>query len=179
MNVKLKKTAVFTFGRMNPPTTGHKKLVEVIKSLPGDHYVFLSHKVHPSTDPLPYPIKKEFTQQFFDGVTVGDDNASNIIDVLKMLESKDYTDIVMVVGSDRVESFETLLKKYNNSEYSFETISVVSAGDRDPDSADVSGMSASTQRRLVKIGDRAGFARGVPDAVYSEILFNKLSEFMR
>ena len=179
MTVRLKKTAVFTFGRMNPPTTGHLRLVEFLCKQPGDHYVFLSHKTHPRTDPLPYNIKKEFAAEFFKGVFVGDDHASNVIDVLKLLESKGYTDIVMVVGSDRVESFDTLLKKYNNREYSFDTISVTSAGDRDPDAADVSGMSASAQRHLVRIGDRVGFARGVPDDKYTDKLFNKLSEFMR
>jgi nicotinic acid mononucleotide adenylyltransferase len=179
MTVKLKRSAAFTFGRMNPPTTGHLKLVEVLKRQPGDRYVFLSHTTHPKTDPLPYSIKKQFVSEFFTSVTVGDDQASNIIDVLKLLESKGYTDIVMVVGSDRVKSFDALLKKYNNQEYSFDTISVVSAGERDPDSADVSGMSGSRQRQLVRVGDRVGFSLGVPKKVLSDRLFDKLCEFTK
>ena len=51
------KIAVFAFGRMNPPTIGHKKLVDKMAGYPGDHFLFLSHTQKPKTDPLSFAEK--------------------------------------------------------------------------------------------------------------------------
>lgn len=172
MTVRFKKTAVFTFGRFNPPTAGHNLLVDVLKQYNGDHYVFLSHTVNSKTDPLAYPVKKHFVELFFPDVTVGDDSARTIIQVMQRLAELEYTDVVMVVGSDRVDSFNVLLNKYNGVEYQFDHIAVESAGVRDPDGAGVSAVSATKQRQAVLAGDHAGFALGTPNINYSEELFS-------
>lgn len=172
MTVRFKKTAVFTFGRFNPPTAGHNLLVNVLKQYNGDHYVFLSHTVNSKTDPLAYPVKKHFVELFFPGVTVGADSARTIIQVMQNLAALEYTDVVMVVGSDRVDSFTTLLHKYNGIEYQFDHIVVESAGVRDPDGTGVSAVSASKQRQAVLAGDRVGFAVGTPNTQYSDELFS-------
>ena len=176
MTVRLKKTAIFTFGRFNPPTVGHKLLVDVMWQYNGDHYIFLSHTVNGKTDPLNYYVKKNFVEKFFPGMAVGDDSARTIIQVMQKLEDLDYTDVVMIVGSDRVTNFDDLLNKYNGTEYKFDNVTVVSAGVRDPDGVGVSAVSASKQRQAVLVGDRAGFALGVPNAQYTEELFMSVLE---
>ena len=82
------KSAVFAFGRLNPPTIGHKKLVDKIKSIPGDHFLFLSHTQKPATDPLTHQQKVSFAQKSFGAdITIGSDGVRTIIDAMKKLES--------------------------------------------------------------------------------------------
>mgnify|MGYP000179030356 CR=1 FL=1 len=156
------KTAVVAFGRMNPPTIGHEKLVDAIKSQQGDHFVFLSHSQKPKDNPLPYNIKSQFVQAAFPDVTVGDENVRTIIQVLQKLEEKGYDRVVYVAGSDRVESFKELLNKYNGKDYTFDSIEVVSAGERDPDAEGAEGMSASKMRAAAAAGNKEAFAQGLP-----------------
>ena len=73
----------------------------------------------------------------------------------------------MIVGSDRVNEFTVLLKKYNGVKgrhglYNFKKINVISAGDRDPDADDISGMSASKMRQLANEGNFTQFSQGLP-----------------
>lgn len=170
--------AVFTFGRFNPPTIGHQKLIEKIKSIAGDHFIFLSHTHNKNTDPLSYDVKKRFVELFFKDITVGEFDTRTIIQVLQKLESLGYQDITMVAGSDRVDDFSNLLQKYNGKEYYFNSITVVSAGLRDPDGDDVSAISASLQRQAVKQNDYKKFAIGVPNAKYSVELFDAVQQGM-
>lgn len=169
---------MFTFGRFNPPTIGHQKLVEKIKSTSGDHFIFLSHTVNHKTDPLAYEVKRRFVELFFKDITVGAANTRTIIQVLQKLQTMGYTDITMVVGSDRVDSFSTLLRKYNGIEYQFNSITVMSAGLRDPDGDDVSSISASVQRDAVKQNNYKKFVIGVPNAKYSIELFDAVQQGM-
>ena len=146
------KKVVFTFGRMNPPTSGHQllvnKLMAYAKMHSGIPRVYLSHSIG-KKDPLPYDIKVSFARKAF-GAIVRKSPAKNIIQILKDLEKEKFTDVTLVVGSDRVQEFKKLLNAYNGKEYQFDNINVVSAGERDPDADDVSGMSASKMRALVK-----------------------------
>jgi len=167
-------TAVFTFGRFNPPTIGHAKLVDMLKRQPGKPYVFLSHsqgaknpdakpgtKAAQNNDPLSYGQKLYYVKNAFPDVAVGDYTVKNIIQVLQKLESLGYANVTMVAGSDRVEEFKTFLDRYNGKEYNFDNISVVSAGQRDPDSDGVEGMSASKMRQFAVSGDFENFQNGV------------------
>lgn len=172
------KTAVLAFGRMNPPTIGHQKLVEKIKSIPGDQFVFLSQTQKPKTDPLDFATKVKFAQAFFPGVTVGDSGVRTIIQAMQKLESQGYTDIVYVAGSDRVESFDTLLQKYNGKDYTFNSIQVVSAGERDPDAEGAEGMSASKMRAAAASGDFESFAAGVPDKKLAKTMYTAVRNGM-
>lgn len=158
------KTAVVTFGRVNPPTTGHSKLVQRViseaKKRKATPMVFLSHSYDKKKNPLSYEQKIKYAQKAF-GKIVIKSNARTIIEVCKQLESK-FDNLVLVVGSDRVENFKSLLEKYNGKEYSFKSIEVVSAGERDPDADDVSGMSASKMRALAAANNLAQFKKGLP-----------------
>ena len=107
------RTAVVAFGRMNPPTIGHQKLVDKIKSLPGDHYVFLSQSQKPKTDPLSFVDKLRYAKFFFPNVTVGHPEVKTIIQAMQKLEQLGYERVIYVAGSDRVDSFTNLLNQYN------------------------------------------------------------------
>lgn len=156
---------VFTFGRLNPPTVGHEKLVnkvrQVAKRLGAEPHVYLSHSQNSKKDPLSYNQKFKYAKQAF-GNIVYKSNARTVIQIMQELEKMNHKDVVMVVGSDRVQEFRTLLNKYNGKDYNFNSIKVVSAGERDPDAEGVSGMSASKMRAAVTAGDAMLFMKGVP-----------------
>lgn len=160
----MKGTAVIAFGRMNPITVGHEKLANKVASeatkRKGDAHIFLSHSSDPKKNPLSYNDKIMFAQKAF-GNIVKTSQARTIIEVAKSLSGK-YKNLVVIAGQDRVAEFNTLLNKYNNKEFNFENIEVVSAGQRDPDSEGVEGMSASKMRSLAQTGDLKGFTSGLP-----------------
>jgi len=181
MNEAKSNTAVLTFGRFSPPTVGHEKLVNKImseaKSRKAIPLVFASHTFDKKKNPLTYESKISYLQKAF-GQVVQNSNARTIIEVAKELNGK-FANLVVVVGSDRVPEFQKLLTTYNGREYNYESIEVISAGDRDPDADDVSGMSASKLRALVVAGDFDTFQRGLPTKlkpsakeVYSELRKN-------
>ena len=152
--------AVFTFGRMNPPTVGHEALLNATENAGRDYKIFLSQSQDPKKNPLDYLTKIKYGQKAF-GKTVVRTKSNTIIKILQELE-KNYTEVVLVVGSDRVESMKKLINDYNGKDYNFDTIKVVSAGERDPDADDVSGMSASKMRQLATDDDLDGFTKGLP-----------------
>jgi len=158
------KKVVMTFGRLNPPTVGHQKLVDKLlaigKKEKADVKVFLSHTQNNKKDPLNYAEKIRFARKAF-GKVIEQSNSKTIIQILQELQ-KNYTDLIMVVGSDRVGEFGGLLDKYNGKAYNFDSISVISAGARDPDSVGVEGMSASKLRALAIEGDFETFKTGLP-----------------
>ena len=173
-----KKVAVAAFGRMNPPTIGHEKLVEKVKSFEGDHYIFLSQTVKPKDNPLPFDVKLQFAKQFFPGVNVGHPSVRTPIQMLQMLEKLGYTDVIYVAGSDRVASFDKLFNDYNGKEYNFNSITVENAGERDPDAEGAEGMSASKMRAAAASGDYESFAQGVPTPALAEKLYDAVRNGM-
>ena len=158
--------AVITFGRMNPPTVGHEKLVNKIISTAisekGTPLVYLSKTQDAKKNPLTYEQKLKYAQTFFGKRLVVKSNAKTIIQVAQELQKAGFKDLVLVVGSDRIREFETLLNRYNGKDYTFNSIKVVSAGERDPDSDDVSGMSASKIRAAAAEGNLDLFKKGIP-----------------
>ena len=157
-------TAVFTFGRLNPPTIGHEKLINKVRKVArlskGQPFVFLSHSQDNKKNPLDYNTKFKISKNSF-GNIVQRSNSNTIIKVMQELEKK-YDKVVLVAGSDRVKEFDTLLQKYNGKEYTFDSIKISSAGQRDPDAEGVSGMSASKMRELAKDKDLKQFTKGLP-----------------
>jgi nicotinic acid mononucleotide adenylyltransferase len=172
------KTAVFAFGRMNPPTIGHKKLVDAVAAQAGDPYIFLSQSQKPKTDPLDFPTKLKLAQAFFPNVTVGDANVRTIIQALQKIEAMGYDSIIYVAGSDRIEDFKTLINKYNGTEYNFNNIEIVSAGERDPDADGAEGMSASKMRAAAAEGNFAAFAQGAPDKKLAKTMYDAVRRGM-
>jgi nicotinic acid mononucleotide adenylyltransferase len=162
-----KKELVFTFGRMNPFTFGHYHLAQKLVDEAGSFHkprIYLSHTTNPKKDPLSYIDKIEFAKKalIYYNIDVKKTKARTIIEVVKELEAEGFTDIALVVGSDRVREFKTLLDKYNGKEYNFNSIRIISAGERDPDAEGVEGMSASKVREFAANGDFEKFKKSVP-----------------
>ncbi len=180
-------TAVFAFGRFNPPTIGHQKLIETVLSTAekanGKAYLFLSHKQNNKTDPLDFKSKQSYIQQFYPNLAVGDAGANTIIKALQKIQAEGRTRIIMVAGSDRVEEFQKLLNQYNgkpdkqgNDLYKFDSIDVVNAGQRDPDAEGVSGASASKARELANKGQEHEFTKIAMGGDKSKFIYNKIQD---
>ena len=172
------KTAVAAFGRMNPPTIGHEKLVDAVKKQQGDHFLFLSHTQDKKENPLTHSIKKQYTVNFFQNITIGDNEVRTPIQMLQKLEKQGYTDVIYVAGSDRVDQFDKLFNDYNGNEYNFNSITVISAGERDPDAKGAEGMSASKMRQAAVDGNLEAFSQGVPDKKLAKNLFQAVRDGM-
>ena len=162
------KKATITFGRMNPPTVGHEKLVNkviaVARTKRSEPRVYLSHTQNPKKDPLKYSQKIKNARAAF-GNVVKQSNIKNIVGIMQSLEKEGIEEVTMVVGSDRVSNFRTFLNKYNGKDYNFKKITVVSAGTRDPDDAGVAGMSGTKMRQLAATGKEKEFADGAPSGL--------------
>ena len=168
------KEVYFTFGRMNPPTIGHGKVLDTIakKAKGADYKVYVSQSQGPK-DPLSYSDKVKHLRKMLPkhgrNIMV-DKGVRSVFDIATKLYDQGYKRITMVVGEDRLREFEVLLNKYNGTKarhgfYNFEKISVVSAGRRDPDAEGVEGMSASKQRANAKENDYTAFTQGVPTSM--------------
>jgi len=165
-----RSVAVFAFGRFNPPTIGHQKLLNKVQTLAqkfdGKGYIFLSHKQNNKTDPLSFTQKQDYIKKFYPDLDIGHDEVKTIIQALQKIQAEGRTKVVMVAGSDRVAEFKKLLNNYNgkpdkagNELYKFDTIEVASAGERDPDADGISGASASKARELVSNNDEEQFLK--------------------
>ena len=182
------KTAVFTFGRFNPPTIGHQKLlqatIKAARKEGGKAYIFGSFSQDKKKNPLSHSQKMHYLSKMFPKEMRGQNSSLSLrtaIDVAVHLNEHDR--LVMVVGSDRVSDFQTLLEKYNGVQgrhgyYSYSEIKVLSAGDRDPDAEGVTGMSASKMRAAAGSGDYDSFKLGLPQGYDGIQLFNDVRKGM-
>ena len=183
-------SVVFTFGRFNPPTTGHEKLLDKLKTVSGTsrYVVFPSQSQNQKKDPLPFALKVAYMRKMFPKHSrsiLADKKVYNAFDIVVKLYNEKYTDVTMVVGSDRVKEFQSILDKYNgvtgkrHGFYKFNTINVVSAGERDPDAEGVSGMSASKMRAAASLGDSKSFMMGLPKGFKDgQKLFDDVRKYM-
>jgi hypothetical protein len=155
------------FGRFNPPTVGHGKLMSAAKkaSQGGDLKIYPSRSQDPKKNPLDPDMKISFMKKMFPDYSediINDDEMRSIFNVLTTASEGGYKDVNIIVGSDRQAEFENLATKYNGDLYNFDNIRVISAGVRDADSEGVEGMSASKMRKAVVDGDFKSFRRGTP-----------------
>jgi len=166
------ESVVFTFGRFNPPTTGHEKLIEKVKKIAGgdDYYIFPSHSQNNKKDPLPLAKKVAYMRDMFPKHKrniIANNKLKTVLDIAVYFHQQGYVELNMVVGSDRVAEFKKLLTTYNGQEkrhgfYDFDTIQIFSAGERDPDAEGVTGMSASKMRAAATNNDYDTFQKGLP-----------------
>jgi hypothetical protein len=189
--VEEEKVVYFTFGRMNPPTIGHGKLLDVLASKAGrsPYKIFLSQSQDPKKNPLSYTDKIKSIRKMFPkharSIMISK-NTKTAMDVLTNLYNQGFRKVVMIVGSDRVIEFETLLNNYNGKEsrhgfYNFMDIKVVSAGERDPDAEGAEGASGSKQRGHAVDNDFIKFSQGLPttmDTKDSRAMFNAVRKGM-
>ena len=179
---KTKGTLTIAFGRFNPPTTGHEKLLDTVASSSDedDYMIVPSRSQDKKKNPLDADTKVSVMQKMFPkhkNKIVNDANNKTIFDVLKKAHNDGYANVRIVGGGDRVKEFDKLANDYNGKLYQFDNLEVMSAGDRDPDSDDVTGMSASKQRKAAAEGDIKAFMKGVPKSLNqkdAEELFKKI-----
>lgn len=186
------KTVAIIFGRLSPPTLGHMLLIDKLSQVEADdHFVYLSHSYDPIKNPLSYNDKvmivKSCVKEHFHNVTVKESDAKTICEVLKELSGK-YSEVTLVVGGDRLEEFNTLVQKYNGVPdkkgsilYSFDSINVLSAGNRDPDAEGLEGMSASKLRQAALDKDFDTFKKGVAtsDEDLAFVIYTKVRQGMK
>lgn len=171
--VKSDKTVVFAYGRFNPPTTGHEKLInkviETAHKHKADYFIIPSHSTKPANkNPLALNQKLSVLKYVVDSAHLKS-FGTTFIDVLKRFQLMGYTNVIQVAGSDRQAEFLGLVNKYNgkpdpktgNMDFNFRTFEVISSGERDPDSDNLEGMSASKLRALAIKGDFKNFEKGM------------------
>jgi hypothetical protein len=173
--VEEEKIVFFTFGRMNPPTIGHGKLLDKLAAASGrnPYKVYVSQSQDPKKNPLSYKDKVKHVRKMFPKHArsiVSNVKVKTAIDALVDLYNQGYRKVVMLVGSDRIREFDVLLNKYNGEKarhgfYDFTDIKVMSAGDRDPDADGAEGASATKQREAAAANDFVTFSQGVPSSM--------------
>ena len=160
-------TLTVAFGRFNPPTIGHEKLLSAAKkaSQGGSLKIYPSRTQDPKKNPLDPDMKISYMKKMFPDFKeniVNDEEMKSIFDVLTTAGEDGYANVNIIVGSDRQSEFENLATKYNGELYDFENIRVISAGVRDTDAEGVEGMSASKMRKAVADDDFKSFRKGTP-----------------
>ena len=175
---------VITYGRFNPPTIGHEKLLDTVASVAGKnpYRIYASQSQDAKNNPLPYEEKVKFLRKMFPRYArniILDETVKTFLGVAFVLNREGFNHLTVVVGSDRVDDLRDLLIKYNGGRYNFEKIEVVSAGVRDPDGDEVSAMSASKLRAAAADGDLSTFSKGMPKG-FGEVqdLFNAVRKGM-
>jgi len=182
-------SVVFAFGRYNPPTLGHEAVFQTVintaRSKGAEHTIFISATQKPKTDPLSFQYKLNYLKKTYTGVNFnGDDTIRTIVQSLQELMSRGYKNVTMVAGSDRANEFKSFLDQYNNKPdkkgnipFQFDSIDVVSSGERDPDGEGISGISASGARTAAMAGDQARFMKMV-NAKFGSELYTELRKSM-
>ena len=163
-------TLTLAFGRFNPPTIGHEKLLGAAKKAAagGPLKIYPSRTQDPKKNPLDPDMKIAYMKKLFpeyEENIVNDAEMATIFDVLTTANEDGYTNVNIIVGADRQAEFENLAQKYNGDVYEFDQIRVISAGVRDSDAEGVEGMSASKLRKAVQDDDVIAFKRGIPKTV--------------
>ena len=179
------KSIAFAFGRFNPPTIGHEKLMDMTRGANRNYRIYASQTQDAKRNPLTHTKKVKYMKDMFPvhKRKISRDKLATAIDVLVKLYKEKYTDVVMIAGSDRVAEFDNLLKKYNGVKakhgfYKFKSIRVVSAGERDPDAEGLSGMSASKMRKAAQDNKYGTFKQGVPRKYNGKELFKAVQKAM-
>lgn len=189
--VEEEREVYFTFGRMNPPTIGHGKVMDTLatESKKYDYKVYLSQSNNPQKDPLPYNEKIKHVRKMFPKharQVIMDNTVKNVFDVATKLYEQGYTKINMVVSENRIREFEVLLNKYNGTKarhgfYNFRNINVISAGEYDPDATGIEGILESRQVENASRNDFVTFSQGVPKSMSNQDarkLFNDVRKGM-
>jgi len=174
------------FGRFNPPTTGHEKVINKGAAIAGKDglIIYPSRSIDKKNNPLDVNTKIKFMRTIFHqyrDCIIDDPGIRTIMDALTVINQKNCLAVNIVVGSDRHDEFESKALKYNGVLYNFDIIRVVDAGIRDPLAGDITGMSASKMRKAAENNDFASFRSGTPSSAsddYTRIIFDAVRKGM-
>jgi RimK family alpha-L-glutamate ligase len=182
------KAIVVTFGRFQPPTIGHKKLIDAVVGVArkerAEHRIYPSRSNDKKKNPLQPKDKVRFMKKMFKGANIiDDDSIKNPFAMMKQLSDEGYKKVILVVGGDRVSAFDKQIRPYighkdPKKRYDFDEFEVRSAGERDPDAEGVEGMSASKMRAAVETGDYESFEGGVGNKAVAKQLYKALKKAM-
>ncbi len=190
--VEEERVVYFTFGRMNPPTIGHGKLLDKLAEAAGrnPYRVFLSQSNDVKENPLSYKDKVKYVRKMFPKhgrQVMINKKVITPFHALSALYDEGFRKVVMVAGSDRVKEYDLRLNKYNGKKgghgfFNFDGgVKLVSAGQRDPDAKGAEGASGTKQRGHASNNDFTKFAQGLPRAMSntdSKRLFNDVRKGM-
>lgn len=170
--VEEEKTLYVVWGRMNPPTRGHEKLLDTLKAKAGNNpfRIYLTQSEDNTKNPIPFVQKVKFARKGFPQYArqiMLDKKLKTMFDMMTSVYNEGFKRVVIVAGSDRIREFDVTLNKYNGKKgrhgfYNFQKITIVSAGDRDPDSEGVDGVSGTKLRKMATDGDFTKFAQNMP-----------------
>lgn len=175
------KHITFCFGRMNPPTIGHGKLLDTMAAVGGEYQVFVSQTQDKKKNPLSYSEKIHFIKELFPKHAphvVENDNLNTVMKIASFLYDSDYRHATFVAGSDRLSDMAKLLKTYNGVDgkahgyYQFETLEFVSSGDREDGGEGVAGVSASNARAAAIEGNLEEFRKATGAGEHTEEMYN-------
>jgi hypothetical protein len=181
------KHLTFCFGRMNPPTIGHKQLLDTCAGVGGDYKIFVSQTQDKKKNPLDYTTKIKFIKLMFPNHAknlINDSSLNTIGKVASHVYNLGYRDVTFVAGSDRLEDMKNLLTTYNGVEgkahgfYKFNILNFKSSGDREDGAEGVAGISASNARAAAANNDLEGFRESTGAGQYAEALYNAVREGM-
>ncbi|MCK9532971.1 MAG: hypothetical protein M0R77_21065 [Gammaproteobacteria bacterium] len=188
-----KKTAVFSFARMNPPTVGHQKLIGKViseaQAMSSPYFIMISHTVDKKKNPLPYDIKMKFIKscfpsiKFMDAVTLEKDGETKTVktpfEMLEYLCQQGYRNAIMVVGADRVENFENMIRPYIGKDFDLDSFKVISAGERTGEETNEQA-SGTLVRQLVKMDMKDEFDKFIPttNQKIKDELFDELKKYL-
>ena len=190
--VEEEKVAYFAFGRMNPPTIGHGKLMDKLSSTAGrnPYFLYLSQSNDKKDNPLEYTSKVKYIRKMFPKharQVLVNKKVKTPFDALTDLYDRGYRKIVMIAGSDRLDEYKVRLNNYNGKKgkhgfYNFpDGIQIVSAGQRDPDAKGAKGASGTKQRGYASDNNFTSFSQGLPDKMSNtdaKKLFNDIRKGM-
>jgi hypothetical protein len=181
------KHLAFCFGRMNPPTIGHKQLLDTVAGIGGDYKIFVSQTQDKKKNPLDYQTKIKFMKMMFPqhAKNIVDDSSLNTIGkIASHVYNLGYRDVTFVAGSDRLEDMKNLLTTYNGVEgkahgyYKFDTLDFKSSGEREDGAEGVAGVSASNARSAAATGDLEAFKEATGAGQYAEPLYQAVRKGM-
>lgn len=159
------RSVVFTFGRMSPPTRGHErlilKLLEVSRQRGSDHAVFLSQTQDKTQNPLSWSFKTRVCQAAFPGVNISTNPA--IKTPFQALESlaEHYDQVLFVAGGDRLYEYIEKMTPYAQ-QWGIKDFQVISAGERNPHSRGLAGVSGTKLREYALKGNSKKFIENLP-----------------
>jgi len=181
------KHVTFCFGRMNPPTIGHKQVLDTMKSQGGDMRIFVSQTQDKKKNPLDYATKIKFIKEMFPeyaGDVIDNAGLNTIGKVASYLHEQGYNSATFVAGSDRLEDMKNLLTQYNGVEgkahgyYKFEVLDFVSSGEREDGAEGVAGVSASGARAAAANNDFEAFQEATGAGELAKPLFSAVRKGM-
>ena len=176
-------TVVFAFGRFQPPTIGHGMMFQLIKnyaaSESADHVIFVSKTCDKKKNPLQIDVKIDLLQEMFPNINfiACNEVIRTPVEAAKALNEK-YRNLVFMAGKDRIDTLGTVIENQNGIDYNYDSVELLSVGDRDPDSDGIDGVSGTAAREAAIAGDFAAFRRMIPETLNNdrvEFLMERIS----